>query len=363
MFRKFEKHVLSSTVSTREDAFSSLEFISEIEENGIEFLRAHGHTKNLKTTWKYLQAFIRQAKTFYESAESLNYRASSLSYYYAFHNLAKAYIAVQNPDGIRGRMNHGLILPLNPTQNNKQSIEVRGGAFQLFYELLTKNRIPNKTRLNLRNLLAFCTDVQLEYGLCGYGITRVLPFSIGLASETNNGPFHVISAVVNFDVIRKCSKSLHKFNGFFEEVEMDKRTAREVFDLKAEDTKNVTFFESNETFDQNEDGSIALRPIYQSAYKAFENMFEMNPYDFKFPYYLVAPLRENFQIPMRETIAIYAIMFYLGSLVRYNPRYLEDILSSKDGWIIERFVSSSPTTFLRSIRNLIDGRNFIYAPR
>jgi len=66
---------------------------------------------------------------------------------------------------------------------------------------------------------------------------------------------------------------------------------------------------------------------------------------------------------MNEPVAIYAIMFYLGSLVRYHPEILEAMLAKRDAWMIESFIKSTPTTFLRYIRNLFDENNIVYEQR
>jgi hypothetical protein len=56
-------------------------------------------------------------------------------------------------------------------------------------------------------------------------------------------------------------------------------------------------------------------------------------------------------------------MYYLGSLVRYRPWVLEAMLETKAAWIIERFVKSSPVTFLRHFRNMLDDGDWVYVAR
>ncbi len=66
------------------------------------------------------------------------------------------------------------------------------------------------------------------------------------------------------------------------------------------------------------------------------------------------------QAPLSEVLAIYAIMFYLSSLVRYKPNYLEELLNHKPAWLIEGFVNSTPETFLRIFISHIIGTDFIF---
>ena len=54
---------------------------------------------------------------------------------------------------------------------------------------------------------------------------------------------------------------------------------------------------------------------------------------------------------------------HLGSLVRYRPQFLEALLATKDAWIIERFIKQAPITFLRHMRNAMDGKYIAYVAR
>src|SRR5258708_18817942 len=82
-----------------------------------------------------------------------------------------------------------------------------------------------------------------------------------------------------------------------------------------------------------------LSPYYSSHY------FDDNrDFDLVLPY---TDRTNPTQLPITEALAIYAVMFYLSSLVRYRPDYLEELLNTKPAWLIENFVTSTPETFLR----------------
>jgi len=53
-------------------------------------------------------------------------------------------------------------------------------------------------------------------------------------------------------------------------------------------------------------------------------------------------------------------MFYLSSLVRYQPAYLEELLDHKPAWLIESFVNSTPETFLRIIVSRITNNRLVF---
>ena len=46
--------------------------------------------------------------------------------------------------------------------------------------------------------------------------------------------------------------------------------------------------------------------------------------------------------------------------MRSFPAQLESMLESKEGWVIERFALSAPSTFLPHMVNLIIGENRVY---
>jgi hypothetical protein len=56
---------------------------------------------------------------------------------------------------------------------------------------------------------------------------------------------------------------------------------------------------------------------------------------------------ESSSSPMNEAMAIYTIMYFLSSLVRYHPDYLDQISESTESWLIESFTKSAPLALLR----------------
>jgi YaaC-like Protein len=60
-------------------------------------------------------------------------------------------------------------------------------------------------------------------------------------------------------------------------------------------------------------------------------------------YYLSAARKSLYLHPLS---AIYAAMFYLGSVTRYKPEDFDKILSGGYSWIVEEFIATAPTQFL-----------------
>ena len=58
-----------------------------------------------------------------------------------------------------------------------------------------------------------------------------------------------------------------------------------------------------------------------------------------------APAAEHGQV-LPQILAIYAITFYLGSIVRYRPHHFDKILQGSYGPFIEAFLNDQPTQFI-----------------
>jgi hypothetical protein len=78
---------------------------------------------------------------------------------------------------------------------------------------------------------------------------------------------------------------------------------------------------------------------------------------------LSPPLGPNHEYPWNEFLAGYVVYFYLGSLVRYHPAYLESLLKTRTAWTLESFTKSSAETLLRHIVSLILGEIIILCRR
>ena len=97
--------------------------------------------------------------------------------------------------------------------------------------------------------------------------------------------------------------------------------------------------------------------------KALTPNWDYVPFDAPYLITINLRLRTPRLVVMKEMVAIYTIMFYFGSLVRYRPEVLEGMLLKKDAWMIESFLRSTPITFLRHARNLLDGNYLAFQQR
>lgn len=359
----FYRFVLRTSDTIENELFGSLEFLSQIDEVGIAFFRRHGHTRNVKKTLLQFQSFIKQARTFYDAAEALHYRASALNYFYSFLNLAKAYITIFDPLYVAGHVYHGLSHKRQKTPLSLQFVVCRDGVFPRFYRAITDQEIDVPTSIKISDLLGYCSDVAYDYEYADFGPHRTIPCHLVIVSNRANNEYHILLACHGFGKLESYKKSLSPFFRYFEEVDLPRNNARQMFGITAEEMRFVRFFESKSTYPAPVNNVIPTGAMLSETHSALKHLFITNVYDDNIDFHLSMPLRINFQITMNEILAIYAVMFFLSDLVRYDPAYIESLLASRDAWIVERFVKTAPITFLRHMRNLIEGRDFVYKIR
>ncbi len=52
-------------------------------------------------------------------------------------------------------------------------------------------------------------------------------------------------------------------------------------------------------------------------------------------------------------VAIYAAMFYLGSVTRYKPDVFDKILGGRYAWIVQEFIATAPAQFLYILASVL----------
>lgn len=355
---------LTTNCPVDEEIFASLDFLADIPDVGREYLKKRGlDSQKVDKGFELFKSFVRQSKTFYQSATNLHFRASPLNYYYAFLNLAKALICISDPDEVDQRISHGLQHAHNVGALQEQHIASRSGVFAKLYELMIGQQIPEGYRLSIATLLSYSTDISHEFSLTGFGERSILPAMFRIQSADVGT--HATLAIPRFELVERRVEMLQELLTSYEEVDFEKEIAREQFGLFAEQKKRFRFFETRKQYphEGNNNDVIPVPVIVRECRMALHNYYQSNPYkDDYCDFYLCLPL-DNPRLPFNEILAIYGVMYYLGSLIRYFPRYLEGILASKDAWIIERFVKSAPVTFLRHISNLILNEDRVYSSR
>jgi hypothetical protein len=148
----------------------------------------------------------------------------------------------------------------------------------------------------------------------------------------------------------------------FEEVSLGKGQCERIFHISAPDRLSYRFFQSKRIYNVNDD-QAEFSQLRDDARKALKTLFMPNVFADEEDFYIALPLAEKPSLKIDEFIAGYLIFFYLGSLVRYHPDYLERILRSREAWVIRRFTASCATTLLRHASIFLLGENRVLGTR
>lgn len=358
---KSQKVSLTINRPINDEVFSSLNYLSEITEVGHDFIRSKGfkRKRDIEATYSLFQAFIRQGKTFFESAVSLEYRAQPLFYYYSFLNLTKAFLCINDHTIFKQKIYHGLVHKHKNTEFYKQSIKTDNGLFSCFYEQLFNKKISKNTSLNISTLFGYIPEIGYEHSLVNYGKRK---FSYGKSRIFSNQTFKEFwpfLAIVKNDELFNNVKYFKDFLSFFDLVNMPKQDAYNILNINAENLNNYIFLQGKKTYGSQQHSNVSEIKI--ETIKIVEKFITASNTIDNFDYLIFMPFRNNLQIDFNNVLASYAVMYYLGSLVRYNPNYLESLLNSKHAWIIENFTKSVSSSFLLNINNLIQDKYFAYS--
>lgn len=343
-----------------DELFSSLQYLSEIEEVGCDFIRSNDfkNKREIKTTYSLFQAFIRQGKTFFESAESLEYRVQPLFYYYSFLNLSKAYLCIRNPSIFNKKLYHGLVHKHTSSKFTDQTIKTNNGVFTYLYEQLTGKPIKKWTTLNISSLFGYIPEIGYEHSLVKYGNRRNSAGISKILANNSSNEWRPFLAIIRNEELFKNVKYFKRIFYFFDQVEMPKEHARLALNIDAANLKHYIFLQGKKTYKSDSDGKIS--DLIPDTIETVKNCMIPVTTKSEFDFNLFMPLKRNMQIDFNDILASYVIMYYLGSLVRYFPDYLESLLNSKHAWIIENFTKNVSTSFLLNINNLIQKKCFIY---
>lgn len=355
---------VTTTIDVETDLWNALEYYSEVEEVGLAVVQGRQPSRSdHHEIFKSFQAFVRQAKSYYSSAKTLHYRSSSLLYYYAFLNLVKALLVLKDPDSIMGqRVMHGLSYnPSTPSKNfSLETVTVSNGAFPLFYENIMGQSIPTKGfAFTIVDLFAYCLTIGYQYGLAGLGQTKII---LALAAIATNRPTQeawTLLAIPTFDSVDATQQLKQQLLSAYEEVSLPAHLGHTVFGLNAVAYLNHRFFQTITPDKFLPSGALNLGEVASRLTTALRPYMGISPYDDGSNFQVVLPLGPT-ETPVSQDVAIYVVMFYLSSLIRYRPAYLEELLDHKPAWLIESFVNSTPETFLRIIVSRITNNRLVF---
>lgn len=292
--------------------------------------------KNRKTRAaiaRNIGTYIQQAEEFYNAAQQLKADTSPLLYYYAFLNLAKARCEIGNPRFHKRQENYNHGISWKPNRNfvvniRKDTVRlISRGVWHTLWESITG--VPctarNPTKVKVKDLLSYCQEVEVEYG--------------SVFREEGN-IFNITDPYLLLD-----EKSKHCWIRFcLNKEQLKERKANPEVLIKKLSFLPVEF---NFVDTGNEDVyCLELKnPVPFGKVSWNENIRKTISKLNIFPYledrnvrYALADQREQ-PLLMPPVMVYYSIIFWLGSLVRYDPHSVDFLFESSDWTLIEGFLN------------------------
>jgi hypothetical protein len=301
---------------------------------------------------RYALAYVQQAQSFYIAAKVANRDASPLLWYYCFLNLAKALLVrTDQVEDLASGM-HGIRDPVENKEGyvtlGKQTIKTNGtipaanGRYQVF---------PNLCRVLAEPLPAGDIQISIKSLLRGVlGIHRAFMKAFGEDSHfmklrepefmecpPPKGPhlwlrFFLLQEDFNDTVTFDALKG--KLEPAFTAVTPGDGGTR----LKAYcfESQHLTFTKS----------AIEDLPLLMAMIRPKVRVLVL-------PRGYLHYVKFEPELPLPQTAVIYAIMFYLGSIVRYRPYDFDKLVDKKYRWVIDEFLQTAPKQFVILLVNEI----------
>ena len=321
----------------------------------MKFIQTNGNCTEAeaKIIYPKFQAFIRQAKTFYIPAKSLHHRARPLFYYYAFLNLAKALLCLKAPNLFLNsdRFSHGISEHHSGGKFSNESADVsENGVFAELYKALKGVRLPKSTKLNIQEMLKYSTDICFDYESKSADLNIARGKSLACFDEDAKNRWTLIATLGLTELETKSPAAFTQFHSVFEEVQLPWEICERVFEITKVQMPGWRFFQSRKVYAQTPEGR---KLFFDDFDPVLDRYFEATVYNEPIQFHLSLPIGSAFEFPWNEFLAGYVVYFYLGSLVRYHPAYLESLLQTKDSWKLESFTKCANETMLRQVLGYI----------
>jgi len=284
-----------------------------------------------------LRLYIQQAFQFYQAAASSKPNTAPLIYYYSFLNLAKALCEMRTPSFHRREecYSHGLNWRPNPrTVVNFASETVRIGRrgvwHTLWESLMRAPCMPaNDTRISVRSLFSFCPEITSEFGGV-FGGPR--PF---IEVENPNLRYDETREEVwlTFSIGRQ---DLRNLNLSGPKLISQMRTDRSAYVEVKSENKKMRTYESATSGKVGRSGSLWM-PVERDilGLNLITHFGMKRDVEYSFPLQNSLPLR------LPQLMISYTILFWLGSLVRYDPHSVADLMYSPFWILIDGFMTQS----------------------
>jgi hypothetical protein len=325
-----------------------------------------GSLAERRALYRDFRAFCNQARTYWEAGAKTNGSAAALPYYYATLQLAKAELLKTNPAAIRAQaIMHGLKrIPSATTSIRSDVVQVTRGVFPLLYRKRTGSDIPVGTRIRALDLLSLIPEIGLEMSKMAPSRPSSFPGNYSLAMDDSRA-WSVV--MLRRSVESADREPLSKrFLAAYEEVSMDQfPNWREVFSMSSRAWgRPVHLFQAKQTVSmpgpngqEVPDTNTAIEQLIAAV------GFQVRPpVREREDFYVTPTLQKSKPLAMPLDLIRYASMFYLSSLVRYQPAALDPVGEGAQAYLMDSFAHEVPMGLLVGALDGITGAFSYFDP-
>jgi hypothetical protein len=284
-----------------------------------------------------LKLYVQQASELYEAGKAAKATTAPLIYYYSFLNLAKALCELRHPRFYEHPecYRHGVSWRANPKYVAKPESEVVSlttrGVWHVLWESFARAKCPaaNPTKLRIKELFSYCPEISVE-------IERA--FGIGTQLLDLVNPDVVFDVTANEVWIKfSIERSDLRFYGISAPALIRQiQTSRSSYVEVRSANRELRTFESASAVRVGPKQDV-LTSIYGDVcgFNVFTNLGPNNKLSY------AVPLQSRLPLSLPQAMVLYTLLFWLGSVVRYDPYSVDAFMDLKYWHLIERFMSQS----------------------
>jgi hypothetical protein len=301
--------------------------------------KAHGvsNRRARSVVARNLKLYIQQASEFYHAAASAKPNTAPLIYYYSFLNLAKALCEMRNP-GFHERDEcyaHGLSWKPDPrTLVNfaKEKVTIRGrGVWHVLWECLMRMPCPaaGHTQVAVRTLFSYCPEISSEFlGVFGGPLPHIEFKNPNLLYDAAQR-----ETWLRFSVRRQELKD-QRLSG--PKLIAQMKTVRSTYVEVKEEDRELRTYESA-TAKKLGRGGTPWSALESDIFGL--NLFAHFGTERELQYSFA--LQNSLPLRFPQLVVSYTILFWLGSLVRYDPHSVQGLMDSPYWILIDGFMTQS----------------------
>lgn len=316
--------------------------------------------------WREFRNYVRQARAYDDASRGVHGSSAALLLYYSLLNLAKAELLTHSPAPILEQpIRHGLLFKRSRGHSIAgDALEVTAGVFPLLYEKRTGTPLPLGTRIPVKRLLTLVPEIGWEVERCQLGPCKVA--YLLHAAVWNAESLWALIAVARRNMVTENAASARIFNLSFEPIDYPPDWRDKFAVTRRYIGGGFEIFQSRDVVPRRDPNGLVGPDEYGGvAVNTWDRLRSIIDYsvDASYDALLCPSLYSSRLLPMPASLARYALMFYVSSLVRYAPSKLDPSTQANQAWLLDSFTHESHIPVLCDSLNGISGRHHFFYER